>query len=260
MPRFKKIYVEITSKCNLNCKFCKAWKDRGEMSISNFQKVVDEIKAYSDYVYLHVKGEPLLHTKLPEILEYSSRKNMKVVITTNATLLAKKKDTLFANVHQINVSLHSDVEKNIDEIFDVCEYLSEKTYINYRIWTGFDQKLIDKLKERYSFDTIPNNDKLANNIYISLDEEFKWPDKNDEESSDAYCLGTINQIGILADGSVVPCCLDGDGEETFGNIFEESLAKILESDKFIKTNQAFKNNKAYLELCKKCRFKDRFVL
>lgn len=264
MARFKKIYVEITSKCNLNCCFCKPWNDRGEMSVDNFKKLAKEVKNYSDYIYLHVKGEPLLHSQLNDILDICQKNNLKVVITTNSSLLTKKENILNEIVHQINVSLHSECIKDLNALAETCDRLSDNMYINYRIWISnngvYDEEVMNFLKNRYHFDEMPENCKLAKNIYLSLDEEFRWPTLEDEEETDSYCLGTINQIGILADGTVVPCCLDGNGDASFGNVFDKSLAEILESEEFIKTNQSFKNNKAYLDLCKKCRFKDRFVL
>ena len=58
-------YVEITNKCNLHCSFCsKLNRKLRTMSVDEFSKVIDEIKEYTDYIYLHVKGEPLLHIRV----------------------------------------------------------------------------------------------------------------------------------------------------------------------------------------------------
>ena len=108
--RFSKIYVEITNNCNLNCSFCS--KDnlpKKEMSVDEFRIVIDKIKDYTDNIYLHVKGEPLLHSHLDEILTICDNIGINVRITTNGTLLSKKKDILLKhNIKQINVSLHSE--------------------------------------------------------------------------------------------------------------------------------------------------------
>lgn len=67
--KFKKIYVEITNICNLNCSFCS--KDnlkKKEMSLQEFDKVLSKIRQYTDTIYLHVKGEPLLHSKQKKFL------------------------------------------------------------------------------------------------------------------------------------------------------------------------------------------------
>ncbi|MCQ2755197.1 MAG: radical SAM protein, partial [bacterium] len=68
--RFKKIYVEITNSCNLNCSFCPETKRTKEfIEIEDFRHIIDEIKEYTNLIALHVKGEPLLHPKLGEILQ-----------------------------------------------------------------------------------------------------------------------------------------------------------------------------------------------
>ena len=108
--RFSKIYVEITNFCNLQCSFCS--KDnllKKEMTLDEFQIVIDKIKDYTDNIYLHVKGEPLLHSKLDNILTICDNNDLKVSITTNGTLLSNKKDILLKHdIKQINVSLHSE--------------------------------------------------------------------------------------------------------------------------------------------------------
>ena len=106
--RFKKIYVEITNRCNLNCSFCGVNKRKyNDMSLEEFQSVVEKIKAYTDYIYLHVKGEPLLHPLLDDILTICDNSLLKVNITTNGVFLKEKKDILLnhPSVRQINISL-----------------------------------------------------------------------------------------------------------------------------------------------------------
>ena len=86
--KFKRIYIEITNSCNLNCSFCsKSFRDKRNMSILEFETVLKKIDKYTDFIYLHLKGEPLLHPDLDKILELLDNYNKKVIITTNGTLL-----------------------------------------------------------------------------------------------------------------------------------------------------------------------------
>lgn len=81
MKKFKKFYIEITNVCNLSCNFCPQTCRLPEfMSIETFIKILDQIKPYTDYIYFHVKGEPLLHPKLREFLDLSYEKGFKVRI------------------------------------------------------------------------------------------------------------------------------------------------------------------------------------
>ena len=118
MKKFKKIYIEITNACNLSCSFCPKTKRKIEyMSPNNFKDVIDKIKDYTDYIYLHVKGEPLLHPNLDEILSICDKENIKVQIPTNGTMLKDKKDILQKhNIRQINISLHSENEILLDDL------------------------------------------------------------------------------------------------------------------------------------------------
>ena len=104
---------------------------------------------------------------------------------------------------------------------------------------------------------INNSTKLIDNVYVSLQNIFEWP-SNAKSNSDGYCLGGNSHIGILSDGSVVICCLDGEGESNLGNIFYEDLSFILNSEKYHNIINYFKNNKCYLDICKKCTYKNRF--
>ena len=68
--RFKKVYVEITNICNLDCDFCAKTKRKPEhMPLKLFKKVLGEIKPLTDEITLHVMGEPLLHPKFEEIIQ-----------------------------------------------------------------------------------------------------------------------------------------------------------------------------------------------
>ena len=76
MKKFNKIYIEITNNCNLNCSFCsKSKRDKREMSLDEFENIIIKIKDYTKSIYLHIKGEPLLHNKLDGILNISSTFN-----------------------------------------------------------------------------------------------------------------------------------------------------------------------------------------
>lgn len=277
MKKFKKVYIEITNICNLNCSFCLNNKrEKKFMSVSDFSHIINEIKPYTDYIYLHVKGEPLLNPNLDIFLDICDNNKIKVNITTNGTLLKKNFDILKKHkcLRQINVSLHSEneVDDYFDDIFLVCKSLSEHVYISYRLWTLNDlvldnnsREVVDNIISEYNLSPElvekvykEKQIKICENTYINKDNLFEWPSIKSKYNSDGYCHGTIDHIGILVDGTVVPCCLDGDGVINLGNILSTDFVDILNSDRFISMRDNFKNNLCSEELCKKCRFKDRF--
>ena len=275
--RFKKIYIEITNSCNLNCSFCNNNKrDKKFMTLKQFEHIINEIKQYTDYVYLHVKGEPLLHPELKEILQICTDNKILVNITTNGTLLKQKEELLLNNdcIRQINVSLHSEnkISTYFEDIFSSCKKLASKIYISYRLWTlkdyeldkkstevvdkiineyNLSQEIVEKLKKDVSI-------KINFHTFVNKDNLFNWPSLNNKEESHNYCHGLSTHIGILVDGTIVPCCLDGEGIINLGNIFEKNLKDILSSERVKKIICNFKNNKCSEKLCVKCGFKNRF--
>ena len=111
MKKYKKIYIEITNNCNLNCSFCsKVTKPRRFMTIDEFKEVLGKIKDYTDYIYLHIKGEPLLHPNIIDFINLADTYNLKVNLTTNATLISNHINELSKckNLNKINISLHSE--------------------------------------------------------------------------------------------------------------------------------------------------------
>ena len=273
MKKFNKIYVEITNYCNLNCSFCsKDKRNKREMNVLEFNEVVNKIKDYTKTIYLHLKGEPLLHSKLDEILAICDKNNINVKITTNGTLLKSKLNILKKHhIKQINISLHSEnnYPNYFEDVFNSCDELSKNTTIVYRIWVlsnlcldKISTMIVEKITNHYKLSTIlvdkikfDKNVKIMDNIYLDKDNEFIWPNEGiDIDDDKGYCLGTKSHIGILSDGTVVPCCLDSDGIINLGNIFESDLNTIINSDKFKLINEGFSNNKVICDLCKKCNY------
>ncbi|MEE0634228.1 MAG: SPASM domain-containing protein, partial [Bacilli bacterium] len=169
-------------------------------------------------------------------------------------------------IYQINISLHSENNKDnyLEDIFYAVDKL-KYPYISYRFWTldkSLDiknNKYLDMIKEKYKIDKLYNNIKLDNKIYLSLDSKFTWPStSNNYYNEIGTCLGGKRQLAILSDGTVSICCLDSEGESNLGNIFKDSMEDILNSSKYINTINNFNNNKAYLDICKHCSYKERF--
>lgn len=274
--RFSKIYVEITNYCNLACSFCsKDLRDKREMSVNEFKEIIGKIKDYTDNIYLHVKGEPLLHSHLDEILSICDENMINVRLTTNGTLLNNKKEILLKhNFKQINVSLHNEnnIPSYFDDVFNTCDELSNKATIIYRIWTlqtlnldKLSTKIVDRINNHYQLSTNivdkimkEKNIKISNNIYIDKDYEFNWPKITNKKSDIGTCLGTKTHIAILSNGNITPCCLDSEGIIKLGNIFKDNLSDVISSKLFKEINNGFKNNKIVCDLCKSCNFRYRF--
>lgn len=286
MKKFKKIYIETTNVCNLSCNFCPKTSRKYEfMNEYAFEEIVKKIKDYTKHIYFHLMGEPFLNRNLRKFLEISEQNKLKVNITTNGTLINNVKNILLESksLRQINISLHSfeanDNKENIDYYLEnIISFIKEAAdtdiIFSLRLWNldgkykasnnmnidifklfedefNLSIKLSEVFKEKNSF-------KLKDRVYISMGEKFKWPSlKGEEISGRAFCYGLRDQIGILVDGTVVPCCLDSEGSIPLGNIFTQDLEYIVNSEKAVSIYNGFSGRKAVEELCKKCGFINR---
>jgi radical SAM protein with 4Fe4S-binding SPASM domain len=258
------------------------------MNIKAFSHILESIKPYTDYIYFHLMGEPFLNDNLEQFLKLSEEYGFKVNITTNGTLINKVSNILLNSkaLRQINFSLHS-FEANDNQI-DFNEYLNNilefinianretKTICALRLWNldgdntiGSNQLnynifkiLQDKLQLDYELRDVfkeNNSMKLKDRIYLNMAEKFDWPNINLCEISDeGFCYGLRDQIGVLVDGTVVPCCLDSEGNISLGNILEKDLQNILEDDRAKKIYDGFSNRKCVEKLCKRCGYIRRF--
>ncbi len=272
--QFKKIYIEISNICNLKCPFCSQTdREKTIMSAQKFNDVIKQSKEYSDYIYLHVKGEPLVHPQFMEILSIAEVNNIKINITTNGILIREVEEILFRSkaIHQINISLHSLVclndkqkENYLNNIYHFIEQVSKQKnfFVSLRLWIKNDNLnayILNYLENKLNKKIIISKKSIIDQVYISCDEEFAWPNLSSSFVSHVgSCLGTRDQIAILANGDVVPCCLDAEGMIKFGNIFEESLTIILNKPRFLEMKKGFENRKVLEELCQKCTYRLRF--
>lgn len=293
MKKFKKIYVEITNVCNLNCIFCpKTAREPQFMDIESFDKILKEIKPFTDYIYLHVKGEPLLHPGIDRILDSCQLRKFQVHLTTNGILLKEHKNKILSksSIRQINISLHdflhnfdeySGEQKIKDYISDILDFikeaLGENRYVSLRLWNlnkdnnagAQNQKnsiALEFIEKEYGLPYsiedkyIPDKGiKIKEKLYVNYDYEFTWPDINSSfENTKGFCYGLREHIAILVDGTVVPCCLDGDGIIRLGNILEENLGNILSGKRAADIYNGFTGQRAVEPLCRKCSYKERF--
>ena len=258
------------------------------MSLSFFEKILEELKPYTKQLALHVMGDPLTLSNLSSYLDLVYKNGFEVELTTSGYYLRKTPAvTLFHPcVRQINISLNSYNKNSLNLSFD--EYMKgvldlcalklqnyEKPFINLRLWNldealseqEFNEQLFAIFEDFFAltldlegvYEKKVKSIRLASKILLHFDNYFEWPSMQSEHSSQASCYGLRSHIGILVDGTVVPCCLDGDGIINLGNLHVSSLSEILESKRATAMREGFEKGVAIEELCQKCRYKDRFA-
>ncbi|MDO4816394.1 MAG: radical SAM/SPASM domain-containing protein [Bacillota bacterium] len=275
---FSKAYVEITNICNLNCSFCHGTKRAPRrMSTEEFSLVVERLKGHTRHIYFHLMGEPLTHPDLPELLHIAALQDMNCCITTNGFLLEKCRETLknAERLYKISVSLHSfeanpsslSLEEYLECVWKTIVPLAERgTICALRLWNdggenSMNGEILEFLKSKARGEwqeTRTGSLRLEENIYLENAARFEWPDINAPEYGVQFCHGLRDQLAVLCDGTVVPCCLDAEGEINLGNIFKQSPEEILSSDRAKTLYRGFSERKPTEELCRRCGYAARF--
>jgi len=267
----KRIYLEITNACNLNCSFCHNEKGDRFLSFVDFCKYVDQIKPICNYIYLHVLGEPLLHPNLEQMLNYLDNKDMNLQLVTNGVLLNKYPNLLKHEcLRKLSISIHSINEINVaNDYFETITSLIEnnsnvKVELRFYNSSTLSEKLksyLENLKRKYSFELTSkiNSYKLKENTYLYFENFFKWPQIEDTFVSEiGTCHGAIDMLAITSAGEVTLCCLDPKAINKIGDLHTETLKEIIDSYKYKQIVNDLKNNKLNCNLCQKCTYRLKF--
>ncbi len=276
-----KAYLEITNVCNLSCSFChKTKRERRFMSAEDFDKLTDRLRGKIQYLYFHLMGEPTLHPLLPEFIKSAHEKGFLPIITTNGSLLGERGGAIIeAQPYKVSISLHAPAGNPAFAdrgYLDNCIAFAKKaalngTYIALRLWNlGTEEEranedTLARLREAFPEEWVDvrggAGKRLATRIFLEYAEHFEWPNMSApaiEKDADLFCYGLRDQVGILVDGSVVPCCLDAEGAITLGDLFESELEDILASPRARAVYDGFTARRACEELCRRCGYARRF--
>ena len=277
MKRFNKIYLEISNLCNLSCRFCPGTRrQKRAMTAEELAVLLPRLRPWADYLYFHLMGEPLLHPRLETFLTMAGEYGFKVILTTNGTLLPRQQEMLLSapGLHKVNISLHAfeanDLAVPFEEYLRSCFAFGQaaegKKLVSYRLWNngGQDERngeILDMMRQFFPGEWVKERKgtRVGNRVYLEYGDKFDWPDLSAADGGDrVFCYGLRDQIGVLVDGTVVPCCLDHEGDIPLGNLFTQSLEEILDTPRARAIYDGFSNSKAAEELCRKCGYARRF--
>ena len=275
--RFRKVYLEISNVCNLRCSFCPGTKRKpGVMDEAVFSLLLSRLQPWTDYLYFHLMGEPLCHPKLETFLRLAGEAGFRVILTTNGTLLQKQQAMLLASpaLNKVNISLHAfeanDLAMPFADYLDRCLAFGKaaegQKLVSYRLWNSggqeeLNQQILDTMAQYFPQPWVQERRgiRIGQRVYLEHGDKFDWPDLSAQDGGErVFCYGLRDQLGVLCDGTVVPCCLDHEGDLALGNLLETPLEQILESPRAQAIYRGFSDGKAAEELCRKCGYARRF--
>lgn len=276
----KRAYVEITNLCNLRCSFCPGTgREERFMTPEAFAVLADRLRGRVKYLYFHVMGEPLLHPRLGELLDIAGEKGFRVCLTTNGTLLEEKTDLLLAApaLHKLSVSLHSAEGNGLEKLGDYLAGVWESALAlsgagvicALRLWNiggaeARNGEILDFFAGKLGVHPLglpqprAGSWRMGEGLYLEQAEKFDWPDLDAPEAEVRFCLALRDQAAVLCDGTVVPCCLDHEGDIPLGNLFRQELEEILAGPRARALYDGFSMGKPPEALCRRCGFATRF--
>ena len=275
--RFRKVYIEISNLCNLSCRFCPGTKRVSRrMTAEEFACLMPKLRPYTDHLYFHLMGEPLCHPLLATFLQIAGQHGFRVILTTNGTLLTQNRQVLLSSptLHKVNISLHAfeanDFAVPFEEYLGNClafgQAAAGEKLVVYRLWNqgGADElneQILQAMHRYFPQQWVQERlgIRIGNRVYLEHGDKFDWPDLSAPEGDGPlFCYGLRDQIGVLCDGTVVPCCLDHEGDIPLGNLFQEELEDILQRPRAMDIYNGFSNREAIEPLCRRCGYARRF--
>ena len=274
--KYSRVYLEITNICNKNCSFCPGTKrPPRRLGSEEFDRLINDLRPITDYLYFHVMGEPLTHPELPDFIKRATALGFKCAVTTNGALLKKRGEELLdSGLYKINISVHSfedgtdaDYYAYLDELIDFADRASSVGILTVlRLWNrGYDggrnERTLKRITDKFGTlsATSARGVRIRDKLHIEYGDRFEWPDSSAPRGDErVFCYGLKDHFGILSDGRVIPCCLDREGVITLGNAFDTPIDEILSSERARKIRDGFMHRCATEELCRRCGYARRF--
>jgi radical SAM protein with 4Fe4S-binding SPASM domain len=284
--KFRKIYLEITNACNLVCEFCPGTTRPIEhIDLGRAERYIATLAPLSGILHLHIMGEPLHHPEFSSILTLCAAHGAKVNLVTNGTLLSHHTALLLNSpaIQQISISLHSleanagqNVEPYTSRIIEFIFAQKIHPNISLRLWnrehslnSPATQFFLTALCTSGHFNGTPDQMirtlqakgalRISDYLFINTAERFEWPNLEAPDLGESgRCPGLNDQLAVLVDGTVVPCCLDRNGVTALGNLEEQTLAEILAAPRAQTMRDGFGRGHITEPLCRRCTYRLRF--
>jgi len=184
----------LTYRCNASCSFCDIWeKPSPYASLDNIESNLRDLKKIGVKVVDFTGGEPLLHSKIDEILKLARSMGFITTLTTNCLLYPKKAESIRGLVDMLHFSLDSPEEeehnrsRGVDcfrffrESLEISRCLGEQPDV---LFTVFKNNLhhIENLWKEYA---------LRQNLMLILNPVFSY---NQVETGEAFSGEDLEEL------------------------------------------------------------------
>lgn len=271
------VYMEPTNRCNLNCSFCARDNMNREfamLDMETFQNTIDSLPE-GTYITLAGNGEPTLNPHFYDMVSYASRKNMHVSVITNGCTLneANRKKLINSGISRVQISFQS-LDKKTDEqvmegvkfekvLLNILAFIKEVRESETPIYICISTVEIEEGKEfakvtKEFWSKMPIDNYYEGKL-LSLQTDSKKIKEIKRERAEQYrsCASPWISVKVNANGETNPCVYDFSSKFSIGNIKENTLDEILNSQKALTFRKAsLLGDMEYLDkigyCCKNC--------
>ena len=286
------LQVEPTNRCNLKCPLCPC--GRGElgrpdkdMSLANFQSLVDDMHRYLLLLQLWEWGEPFMNPELPAMIRYATEHEIQTVTSTNCHFLKDKDfvaEILDAGLTTLIVAIDSTVVDKYEQyrqqgdisqvvagvknLVALKKKMGAATRINLRmVAMRQNENEIEKTRDfardlgadMFTIKTANpscNDDYYDDTIAPENPKLRRYAYAQDSwqriRRESAVCRYVWTASNILSNGDVVPCCRDYDAEMRIDNIAERPFSEIWKSDEYRKLRKRIYQDMQNIKKCQHC--------
>ena len=285
------ISFEPTTSCNLRCPECPSGlrsfsRPTGMLTDGLFKKTIDELKDTLTYLLFYCQGEPYLHPRFLDLVQYASQKGIYTATSTNAHFLDDK-------------MAKKTVESGLDRLIISIDGTTQATYQSYRVGGKLEKVLAGTknivnwkkaLKSRtphliFQFLVVKPNEhqikevkalakdlgvdevgyktaqiydyKNGSGLIPTIDRYARYKRQKDgtyaiKNKLLNHCWKMWHSSVITWDGKVVPCCFDKDAHHEMGNISQQSFKELWQSKPYRQFRASLLKSRSELDMCKNC--------
>lgn len=274
--------IEATNACNLSCTMCPRtdnvktdtfWKTQ-HFDFERYKQMIDEgIKQGLCSIKLNYLGEPLLNPKLIDMITYAKQAGVvDVMFNTNATHLNDKmsRRLIASGLDKLFFSFDSPFREKYNKIRKGADYDSVLTNIkqfmairrslgSVKPFTRVSMVLMkDNQNENQAFQELfePVVDAVAFVDYLDHSNQNN-PERMVvplQTRKKRFCCPQLWQrMFVHPDGVVTVCCIDSERNLKVGNIFEQSIREIWQSEAYNNLRELHKNGQyQQIQTCYDC--------
>lgn len=280
-----RIFIEPTDACNLRCPMCPCTAAKGARHMLDYAamiSVLDSCEPARPYVHFYGWGEPLLHPRFTDIVEYAVNLQFPVILSTNLNTTDTDMIDFVATsgARRIRVSVDAatadtyakmrcggDFElliANLDRLVQARNVAQSDARIELAFVVSQENcheiELFKNLAESHGVDTVRFKTLTLysdNPIAISLPEDCSLhsydPHSRQPRVTGVYCSMPFKGATITARGDVYPCAMcEAVNQHSYGNIHETPFREIWNSATATAMRTQMNRNPLSLTPCVTC--------